>query len=93
MSDIIRMTSVKLGKNKNHLHFRGFIPRKDPNLQYDFDFIGSEIDVGTYLPEKAKEQLRNELVKDYGYSPYDIKKVKAKLGSGKDYQVDSVAGI
>lgn len=93
MSDIIRMTSVKYGKNENHLHFRGFIPRKDPNLQYDFDFIGIDIDVSTFLPQKAKEQLVNALREDYGYAPFDINKVKAKFGNGKDYEVDSVAGI
>ena len=93
MSDLIRMTSVEYGKNKNHLQFKGFIPRKDPNLQYDFDFIGVDINVSTYLPEKAKEQLMIQLKEDYGYAPFDIKEVKGKFGNGKDYEVDSVAGI
>lgn len=93
MSDIIRMESVEYGVNKNHLHFKGFIPRKDPNLLYDFDFIGVEVIVNTYLSEKAKEQLADALAEDYGYAPYDINKVRCKFGDGKDYEVDSVAGI
>ena len=93
MSDIIRMTSVEYGANKNHLHFRGFIPRKDPNFLYDFDFIGVETTVNTYLPEKANEQLTDKLVEDYGYAPYDIKKVKKIFSDGKDYKVDSVVGV
>lgn len=90
MSDIIRMTSVEYGNNENHLHFRGFIPRKDPNLQYDFDFTGIEIKTDACLPSKAKKQLVNKLKKDYGYAPYNIENVKLKFSNGKDYEVDSV---
>lgn len=93
MSDIIRMTSVEYGQNNNHLLFRGFIPRKDPNWQYEFDFIGIETTVNTYLPKKANKQLTDELRKEFGYAPYDIKEVKRKFGDGKDYEVDSVAGV
>lgn len=93
MPDLIRMTSVEYGRNNNHLIFKGFIPRKDPNWQYEFDFIGVETNINTYLPEKAKEQLTNKLAEEYGYAPYDIKKVKEIFGDGRDYKVDSVVGI
>ena len=86
------MESVKYGANHNHLTFNGYIPRKDPNLLYCFDFIGTEITVSTYLPDEAKRQLLDALVKDYGYAPYDIKKARKVFGGGKDYQVNSVAG-
>ena len=92
MSDIIRMISVEYGKNENYLHFRGFIPRKDSNRLYDFDFIGVETSVNTYLPEKAYKQLTDKLREDYGHAPYDIKEVKRIFGDGKVYEVDSVAG-
>ena len=86
------MKSVKYGTNHNHLIFKGYIPRKDPNRLYDFEYIGTEITVNTYLPDEAIEQLLDALVEDYGYAPYDIKKVKKVFGSGKDYQVNSIAG-
>ena len=93
MSDIIRMEKVLRGKNENHLVFKGFIPRKDSNFLYKFDFTGTEVSVSTYLPEKAKEQLRKLLIKDFGYAPYKMEVVKKEFGNGKDYTVDSVVGV
>lgn len=92
MSDVIRMISVEYGINNNHLLFRGFIPRKDPNLQYEFDFIGVETIVNTHLPKRANKQLTDKLREDYGYAPYDIEKVRRKFGDGRDYEVSSVVG-
>ncbi len=92
MSDIIRMESVEYGSTKNHLHFKGYIPRKDSNLLYDFDFTGVEVIVNTYLPEKATEQLKENLINNFGYAPYDIEKVKQIFENSRDYVVDTVAG-
>lgn len=87
---LIKMISVTYGVNEYHLEFQGYIPEIDPNLLYDFDFIGTDINVNTYLSDKARQQLKEELVKDYGYAPYDIKRVKEIFGTRKEYYVNSV---
>jgi hypothetical protein len=90
MSDIIRMETVSYGKNKNHLKFQGFIPRLDPNWKYDFDFIGTDIEVNTHISNAAKKQLMLQLRDDYGYAPFDIDEVNEVFKNGKDYTVDSI---
>lgn len=88
MNDIIRLRSVEYGETRNHLKFKGYIPRLDPNLLYTFDFIGIDIWVSTYLDKEAKTQLVKCLRKDFGYAPYDLNVVKRKFGNGKDYLID-----
>lgn len=89
MNDIIRMTDVEIGDNPYHLIFTGFISRKDPNKKYEFDFTGTDIVInGTYLSEKAKEELCKKLLKDFGYPPYDIDEVKIKFGKIKEYKIN-----
>ncbi|MDD2268941.1 MAG: hypothetical protein PHY15_05250 [Eubacteriales bacterium] len=88
MSDIISMVTVSYGKNKNHLKFQGFIPLYDPNRLYEFDFIGTEVELNTHMEEATKKQLRKQLCDDFGYAPFDIIEVQRVFGNGKDYEVD-----
>ena len=88
MSSVINLKEVKYGRNKYHLCFKGYVPRQDPNWLYEFDFIGTDVSTNAYLPEKEKQQFKEQLVKDFGYAPYDIRKVKKIFGNGREHMVD-----
>lgn len=93
MSDIIRMIKVEEGENKYHLIFHGYIPAKAPNYIYKFNFTGTDLRIDTYLPDEAKQQLKEQLCKDFGYAFYEINEVKKIFGKAKEYYVDSISGI
>ena len=87
MAEIIRFTHVSV-KNKNyHLLFKGYVPSFDKNKIYEFDFIGTEIYIFPEITELAQENLTKYLAKDFGYPPYNRKKVKDIFGNGKEYEV------
>ena len=88
MSDIIRLMNVEIGDNPYHLIFTGFIPRKDPNREYEFDFIGTELGVNTYLPNEAIKELCEQLLKKFGYAPYDEDKAKQILKNNSEFYIN-----
>lgn len=88
MSISIQMHSVKYGDNENHLLFTGYIPSKDINTLYEFDFYGAGLNLDFYLPEATKSELVKKMCKDYGYAPYNLDKVNEIFENRKRYSVE-----
>lgn len=81
----INMSEVKVVR-KNHLVFKGYIPSLYLNDQYHFDFCGTELTTTSGIPDENLEILKEELIKDYGFAPYDGKKAKKKLKEKFQYK-------
>ena len=89
MTTVIYITSVEQGKNTNWLIFTATIGQLDRNKEYTFEFCGTEINNPTSLNKDAIENLRNQLLTDFGFAPYDIKKCEEIIGNyGKEYTIE-----
>lgn len=88
MANRVKITGVGYGKNNNHLKFKGSLYWNQRSSECSFDFIGTEVSCNVYIPEAEKRQLLSQLLEDYGYAPYDIKKAQEVLGEGKTYMID-----
>lgn len=86
MSIVINMKSVELGKNDNHLLFKGYISAFSGHL-YEFDFIGTEVISTAPLDKKQLKRLKEELVKDYGYASFTEEKAKQMLEKNWQYKI------
>ena len=82
---VIRLISVKPGKNKYWLTFESYAGALDRNKKYTFDFCGTEMEHSLSLTDSELCELRRMICDDFGYPPFDIEKAKSILGSGKDY--------
>lgn len=88
MDMAINLNSVELGKNNNHLIFKGYVPRLSTFYKYEFDFIGTEVMSTSGMTVEQLERLEEKLVNDYGYAPFDITNAKKVLGTGKQYMIE-----
>lgn len=84
----VMLTNVKLGQTENHLLFEGYIPRHNYNKKYEFDFTGVEVISDSNLTNTRLERLKDKLVEDFDYAPFDEKEAKIVLGKGKKYDID-----
>lgn len=81
---VIRLNSVKTGKNKYWLVFQGFIPQYSVDKLYTFEFCGTELSTNSGLPSNLKKQLLEQLKKEFGNPPrggYDLRAIREKLKS------------
>lgn len=85
MDMAINIETVELGVTKNHLLFKGYVPKISNFYRYQFDFTGTDLTSTSGLSNKQLERLREKMVKDYGYPPFDENKSKAILGNGNQY--------
>ena len=83
----IYVFSVTIGKNNNWLRFSAFVRRFDVNRKYYIDYCGTELAHSIPLTDEGANMFRNMLKKDFGYPPFDIRKCRAILGKGKDYDI------
>lgn len=87
MKIVIDLYDVKIGRTQNHLLFKASIPTFNNDKEYEFDYIGSEVTSISEMSEKQCERLKKKLAKDFGYAPFDIKKARKILGTGKRYEI------
>lgn len=81
------LKNVKKGKTKNWLTFEINIGRFDVNKQYTVNFCGTDMDSCIPLTDEQEVRLKELLVEDFGYAPYDIEGAKKILGNGKQYVI------
>lgn len=84
---VVRLISVKQGKNKNWLEFECFIGKFDGSRIFYIEFMGTDLSTNASLLDDQKEDLRLKLCDDFGYAPYDLQKAKEVLGDGKCYKI------
>lgn len=85
----INLEDVKLGKNSNHLIFSGYVSALSNFYKYSFDYTGVDLTTTAGLLDDQRERLREELLKDFGYAPFNITDAKNMLGEyGKQYRIE-----
>lgn len=87
MKTTITFTDVEEGCNENHLIFKGYFAYYNNNYKFDFDYIGTEVrcDVGSDI---ERENLANQMKKDYGYAPFDIDEARETLTMHHSYTIE-----
>jgi hypothetical protein len=83
----VRLTDVKFKKNNYWLVFSAYADSMDKNKEYYIEFCGTEIITNISLSDSRMDELRNMLLKDYGYSPYNPAKVIDTLKTHNFYQL------
>ncbi len=78
---------MEYGKNKNWLIFKGYVPQCDNSFQYTFEYCGTELYSTANLRESQINDLLEEMNKDFGYAPFDLKKAERLVGDGKEYYI------
>lgn len=84
MTISISLESVELGATRNHLIFKGYVPHLG-NQRYTFDFIGTEVITSCSITDAKIKKLKEKLVKDFGYAPFDEDEAIQELGNRKFY--------
>lgn len=87
MNMAINMESVELGETENHLLFKGYVPSLNNFYKYKFDFTGTDLISTSGMSEKQLMRLKEKLIKDYGYPPFDEDEAQKVLGSGEQYRI------
>lgn len=87
MDMAINFETVELGTTENHLLFKGYVHRISNFYKYKFDFTGTDLTSTSGLSNKQLERLREKLLEDYGYPPFNENKAKSILGNGKQYRI------
>ena len=82
---VIRLISVDRGKTENWLSFKCYNGQLDLNREFYIDYCGSEIHHNMSLPEDIEDRLKESLNDDFGYSPFDMDKVRKTLEKHRDY--------
>ena len=85
ISIIIWIKSAKEGRNPNWITFDAFAGYFDANKSYWIEFCGTEVLTSIPLVREQKEELASVLGEEFGYGPYDLGKVNAVIGDGKQY--------
>ena len=85
---IINIRNVKIGRTDYWLLFEAYSGYYNVHTKYKIEFCGTEFNSSIPLLDEDEELIRKMLVEDFGYGPYDLKKVKLILGTGKDYVID-----
>lgn len=84
---VVDIRSVNIGRNQSWLEFICFVGTIDRNRAFTIEFWGTELNTSFYLSESNQEALRDMLVEDFGYSPYNISEAEAQLGQSKIYVI------
>ena len=81
---MVALSSVEYGQNKCHICF-SCTCSLDHYKNYYLDFCGTELYTNIPLSEGKLDHLKQMLLDDYGYAPFDIVKVKQILNSKFQY--------
>lgn len=84
---VVNVFKVSKGKNSNWLKFTITVGGVNDNREFDVDFCGTELNGGSLYGD-MREIVKNELVSDYGYPPYDIKKCNQILKQKNCYTIE-----
>lgn len=84
---IVFIKNVKKRKTINWLAFEANVGFFDVNRIYTINFCGTDVDSSIPLTGKQNETLKELLIKDFGYAPYNINKAKKIIGDGKEYVI------
>lgn len=87
MEMAFNMENVEIGETENHLIFKGYVPSLSNFYLYTFDFAGVDLMTSASLTDKQIKRLRDELVKEYGYAPFNEIEAEKILGRGKQYRI------
>lgn len=82
---IVFIKNVEKGKTINWLTFEANVGFFDVNRTYTIDFCGTDANSSIPLTDEQNETLKDLLIKDFGYAPYDMDKAKKIIGNGKSY--------
>ena len=85
----IFIQNVKKGKTNNWLIFEAVVGFFffDVNRVYTIDFCGTDIDSSIPSTDEQNESLKEQLIQDFGYAPYDINKANSIVKNGKKYVI------
>lgn len=72
MRVVIRITDVEVGKNKNYLVFKGFVPSLNNNKKFEFSYCGTEISTNASISEDGLRNLKELFNEAFGY-PGELK--------------------
>ena len=84
---VIFIKDVKKGRTKNWLIFEVLVGFFDANRVYKIDFCGTDINSSIPFTDEQNESLKELLIKDFGYAPYDIDKAKKVIRNGRTYLI------
>lgn len=84
---VVFIKDAKKGTSKNWIILKAFAERFDKNKVYEINFCGTEANSSIPLTDKQNETLKELLIQDFGYAPYDIDKAKKIIGNGKQYTI------
>lgn len=85
---VVDMISVRKGKTENWLVFTAYVGALDRHKKYQIEFCGTELLPSFYLNDDQLETLREMLIEDFGFGPYDLDKAKATLKRLKSYTIE-----
>jgi hypothetical protein len=83
---VILLESIEIGKTKNHLIFKGFVPSLFNDRVYTFDYTGADVTTDEYMPDGTLHELKNLLNADFGYPSFNISVCKKIFGGSKRYE-------
>ena len=76
----ISLIDVEYGDTKNWLRFTCYCGWIDINSKFKFDYCVTELICKNFdLLDNQKEDLRNQIDKNFGVQPFDIIKCKEKI--------------
>ena len=78
------LSSQRCGCRSNCEH----VPSLSSSYLYTFDFTGVDLTTYASLTDKQIKRLRDELLKEYGYAPFDESEAEKILGTGKQYRIE-----
>lgn len=88
MKIVIWIKSVSKGRNSYWLFFKAYAGVFSNTTVYPIDFCATELHTSIPLSDSETEELKELLVADFGYPPYDIDKAKLLIGrAGKGYTI------
>ena len=82
---VVSIKDVQKGTTKNWIIFESLVGFFDTNKVYKINFCGTDVDSSIPLTDEQNESLKELLIRDFGYAPYDINKAKKTIENGKKY--------
>lgn len=83
----VNIVNARYGKNNYWLEFEAYVDSMDKTKKYIIEFCGTELNTCIPLSVGRYNALKDKLLNDYGYGPYDLLKVKSLLENNKFYHL------
>lgn len=84
---VVNLWSVEIGNTLNWLEFTVTIGGLNDNRKFKLEYCGTELN-GLSLSPKTINAIRGQLIEDYYYPLYDIKKRKQILKQKNCYAIE-----